>query len=83
MHKLFILTILLFYLLFIEGKWKVEKNGKELFLFFGGKWLRPKYICTLMINVVYTLIFYNITLIISKPIIELSYFSYTHKSLSK
>lgn len=30
-----------FIILFIEGKWKVEENGQKLFLFFGGKWLRP------------------------------------------
>jgi len=33
-HKLFILTILLFYLLSIGGKWKVEENGQELFFIF-------------------------------------------------
>jgi len=46
MNKLFILPILLFYLLFIGGKCKVEENGKELFFIFleensifGRKWL--------------------------------------------
>jgi len=34
MYKLFIPTILLFYLLFIGVNWRVQENGQELFFIF-------------------------------------------------